>query len=233
MDKRPFFLAFFFLFCVGAGLRLWTFLQPNQRAVAAISHLSLTTSCAIDEPYLQWEGEPVNLEQSAYLQGAAASALQSDLSIPSFDEWDRDPRLYYWFMAQMAVKNKAYTESLDYLAAADAGSILNVAGHFSPTPVCAVINWSIASEIGYIPPPNWLIQGMESQKDWVQLEETLIRLLRYDSQRVSWRLSLAKAYMATGETAVAEEILEPVLNDDSSENREQALSILGKEIIDD
>lgn len=226
MSKRPFAFLFLFAFLVGSVLRSQAAWKINQTAVNTLAHLSPTASCAIDQARLQWQGTPPTQTLPPYLQAVVASALDTELASPTLEDWKRDPRLYYWFMAQTAVKNGAYQESLAHLTAADAGFMLDAAGHLAATEACSVINWTIASEIGYLEPPDGYVQHLVNHQLYADVAETFTRLLHYDSERVAWRLSLAKAYVAMGETAVAAETLEPVLLHGTIQDIEAANKIL-------
>lgn len=203
--------------------------QQNQTAVTTIAHLSTTSSCAVDEVGVRWNGDLPILSYTPYLQAVIASALGTEIVPPSFDEWERDPRFYYWFLAQTAVKNEAYRDSLLYLTTADAGAMLDAAGHsaiITGHTECSLINWTVVSEIGYGEPPDGYVQHMMNHEQWPQVAEAFSRLLRYDPRRADWRLPLAKAYMAMGETAVAEETLAPVLLDGTDDQIEAANKLL-------
>lgn len=211
------------------GVSLWLAWQQNQTAVTAITHLSRTSSCAVDEVRLQWNGDEPIGSYSPYLQAVMAATSGTEIGSPGFNEWNRDARLYYWFLAQTAVKNKAYDKSLLYLATARAGAMLDAAGHTTIATghtECTLINWTVASELGYREPPDGYVQHMMNTEQEPQVVEAFSRLLQYDAQRADWRLSLAKAYLAVGETAVAEETLAPVLLNGTPEQVEAANTLL-------
>ncbi len=208
---------------------LWSAWMQNQTAVTAITHLSTTSSCAIDAVRLQWDGDLPAGSYSPYLQAVMAGALGTEMMSPDFNEWKRDPRLYYWFLAQTAVKNKAYDKSLLYLTTAKAETMLEAAGHTTIETghtECSLINWTVASEISSREAPDGYVQHMMNTEQWPQVVEAFSRLLQYDSQRVAWRLSLAKAYLAMGETAVAEETLTPVFLNGTPEQIKAAKRLL-------
>jgi hypothetical protein len=186
----------------------------NRRAVAIVTHLSTTSACAPDEPLLEWHGRLPTFPLSPYLQLVLASALNTDFVPPDLDEWQRDPRLFYWFAAQHAVKQGDYAGSLEMMGQAQAGSLLDAAGHMSGVagkPECSIINWTLASELGYTRVPDGYVQNMVNQQQWRLVAEVYDRLLKYDPQRSEWRLLLGQAYMGLGETAVAQDVLAPIL----------------------
>lgn len=186
----------------------------NRRVVEIIAQLSPTTACAPDEPLLQWHGRLPTAPLSPYLQAVLAAAQDTDFALPTEDVWQRDPRLFYWFAAQHAVKRGDYASSLEMLRQAQAGSLLDAAGHMTAVAgkrECSIINWTLANELDYTQVPAGYVQNMVNQQQWTAVAEVYSRLLPYDPQRAEWRLLLAQAYLGLGETAVAQEILAPVL----------------------
>lgn len=210
-------------------MRTWTTWMQNQEAVTAIAHLAPTSSCAVDEVRWQWIGPQATFGASPYVQAAVAGAAGIDVMPPEFEGWERDTRLYHWFRAQTSVKEGDYSTSLTHLQLAEAGSMLDAAGHTAGQvnhPECSVVNWTVASEIGYRPPPNGYVQGMMNNHQWSQVAEAFERLLHYDPNRIPWRLRAAEAYAAMGQTLSVRELLKPVLNYGTAEEIESANKLL-------
>jgi hypothetical protein len=203
--------------------------RHNQAAVVAVAHLSGTRSCAADQPYWQWQGVTPTSPPSPYLQAVLAGALDTELVPPSFVEWQRDPRLFYWFAAQHAAKNGDYSESLRLLQQSRAGSMLDATAHMAARagrPECSLINWTLASEIGYGQSPDGYRQHMMNHRQWMQVAVAFERLLMYDANRVEWRISLARAYLALQRATDAEYILAPVIANGTLEEKNEAARLL-------
>ncbi len=229
--KYWFWIGFFFILLLTLSTTILTMWKQNKTAVFTVTHLTPTSSCAIDEPRLKWTGEPSTSVPSPYLQAVVASAVDNTTASPPLTEWERDPRLYYLFLAETAVKHGNYADSLTHLTTANAGRRLDAAGHFAATEACSIINWTIASEIGYREPPDGHVQHLTSHQLYEDVAESFTRLLHYDTERAAWRLALAKAYVEMAETAVGttdlvEETLMPILLNGTSEEIEEANKIL-------
>ena len=227
--KRLFVILFFLFVLVHAGGYFGQAGRQNQAALAAVVHLSSTTSCAADQPYWQWQGDTSISSPSPYLQAVLAGALDTEFIPPSFAEWRRDPRLFYWFAAQHAAKNDDYSGNLHLLRKAGVGSMLDATAHMvarAGHPECSLINWTLANEIGYGEPPDGYRQHMMNQRQWTEVAEAFERLLMYDVNRAEWRISLARAYLALQRATDAEYMLAPVIANGALEEKNEAARLL-------
>lgn len=224
-DKRLLGFLCFVAFVI-VSIRIGTSWQNKKVFIFFVDHLELISSCKIDEVRLHWQGELLDGPLPPYLQGVAASTLNTNVDSPGKDIWDRDFRLYYWFMAQSAVKNNLYGDSLIYLNSADVGKMIDAAGHNNPSPICRMINWTLASEIGYRDPPDEYVQAMRDTDQWDAIEQAFTHLLKYDPQRTAWRLTLAEAYMVLEKRSSAEMVLVPVFLNGTDEEIEAANTVL-------
>lgn len=202
--------------------------HTNLTAVEVLRHLSPTTSCAPDQVYYRWDGSEIGGNLNLYARAAVAAAEGSDVSAPPSTEWDRDPRLYDWFQSQISAKHGDYEGSLHYLRRARTGRMLEAQGHpmFYSDPVCVLIVWTLAHEIGGYSDPTWVVQHLAAQDDWPAVAEAYERLLRYEPGNAEWRLILAQAYLTLDRQSDARLVLQPLLNSSSSAEREAAEELL-------
>lgn len=211
------------------GMRLREALINNLGALEAVAQLAPTTSCAADEVRWQWVGPQGTFRTSPHIQAAVAAAAGTEVLPPALEEWTRDVRLYHWFRGQTAVKNKQFRESLLSLQLAGAGPMLDVAGRTAVQvghPECLVINWAIAEEIGHSMPLDGYVQGMLNNQQWQPVLDAAHRLQRYDEQRATWQLWLAKAYLGMGVRVSATEALTHVLANGNEEEVQAAKKLL-------
>lgn len=203
-------------------------LRANGSALAALRHLTNTGSCAPDQVYFRWDGAPIPGGMNQYVRAAVAAAENAALSMPPITDWDRDPRLYFWFEAQAAVKQDDYPHSLELLQRAGIGQMLEAQGHplFWSNPSCALIVWTLAHEVAGYSDPAWVVQHLVAQQDWVAVAEAYERLLPYEPENSEWRLVLARAYLALDRCTDALLTLQPLLNSPSSVDRQAAEALL-------
>lgn len=182
-----------------------TSLSTTARSLQIVSHLAPSGGFVPTEPYVSWVGSNTPpLSNNPYHLAAAAAAGRSDAQMPLLADWHREPQLWHWFSAQVALREHRLPNAFEHLSEARASPGLLTNGHLyygQSNFSYALINWELAYALGNLPTnpdPGWQSltdfrsSFLQQDKDKIVIE-AYSKLLEFQPDNELWQSILEEA----------------------------------------